>query len=174
MTQPLYLSFLLCIISVFSLAQTGHPIPPSSSTRLFYIQHDKNHNTFVYDANMASSTKIDEHDPVDIYRYIYTAGGVKEKLTKMQLRLAYGVRFKKIGNNHFELSLVSYPEKKFYLKLENKQPFIEITVNNKRFVLERMFLKQKEKSSILSPKLEYIIFYGKDRLGNTIQEKFIP
>lgn len=169
-----YLSAIISCIASFSMAQEGYPVPPDSSTRLFYIQHNNNHNTFVYDANMASATHIHEEDPIDIYRYIYTAGGIKEDLTKMQLRMAYGIRFKKITSNHFEFSLVAYPSQKFHLKIKDKVPYVTLTVNKKTFTLSRMFLQQKENSTFLSTKLDYIIFYGKDRHGKAIQEKFIP
>jgi hypothetical protein len=42
-----------------------------NSTRLFYIQHSDNHNTYVYDANIKAGI-IDSSQPINAYRIVYT------------------------------------------------------------------------------------------------------
>ena len=44
-------------------AQQGYPVPPKSENRLFYIQHNDNKNTFVYDALFSSKGILDDDNP---------------------------------------------------------------------------------------------------------------
>ncbi|MFV0140341.1 DUF4833 domain-containing protein [Empedobacter falsenii] len=160
--------------SVVLFAQEGYPTPPKSVNRLFYIQHNDNKNTFVYDALFSSKGILDANNPVDIYRILYAEDGSKKPLTSIQKKLAYGLDIKKIEKNVFQLTLVSYPIQKLTLKLDSqKNPIVQTTVNNKLITLNRVFLKQKKGTAGLSVKLEYILFYGKDKNGKSIQEKIV-
>ncbi|MFV0184342.1 DUF4833 domain-containing protein [Empedobacter falsenii] len=160
--------------SVVLFAQEGYPTPPKSVNRLFYIQHNDNKNTFVYDALFSSKGILDANNPVDIYRILYAEDGSKKPLTSIQKKLAYGLDIKKIEKNVFQLTLVSYPTQKLTLKLDSqKNPIVQTTVNNKLITLNRVFLKQKKGTAGLSVKLEYILFYGKDKNGKSIQEKIV-
>lgn len=153
--------YLLLFISISMQAQKGYPTPTKTDAHLFYIQHSKNHNTFVYEANFENK-KFEDSEPIKIHRIAYTKGGVKEELTKMQRKLAYGVEIHKLKENHYEFCLVSYPEKKLYLELGPKdKPQVKTTINGKKMILARMFLSMEESKSI-KPKVEYIDFYGID------------
>lgn len=164
--------FLLLLISITSKAQKGYPNPEKADNHLFYIQHSQNHNTFVYEANF-TNRKINAVEPIKIHRIAYTKGGEKEELTKMQRNLAYGIEFKKIKENHYEFSLVSYPEKKLILELnENGKPQVRTSVNGKKMILHKMFLNMQKGVSI-KPKIESIDFHGTDiENGKEIKERF--
>ncbi|WP_282629903.1 DUF4833 domain-containing protein [Empedobacter sedimenti] len=165
-----YTYFLL--FSFIVNAQEGYPVPPKSENRLFYIQHNENKNTFVYDAVFASKGVLDDSDPVDIYRILYAENGEKKPLSSIQRKLAYGLNVKKIEKNVYELTLVSYPNQKLTLKLNSShKPIVQTTVNNKLMTLNRVFLKQKKGTTGISVKLDYIMFYGKDKNGKSVQEK---
>lgn len=158
-----------------AISQAGYPKPLLNANHLFYIQHNANHNTYVYDASFAKAGQLSDADPVSIYRVVYTEGGVKKELTMAQRAFAYGLKTKKLGKNIFEFSLVSYPQHKMYLKVSRSGvPYVETTVNGKKMFLQRMFLQAKEGSSGLSLQPEYIIFYGKDAARKNVVEKFIP
>ncbi|MFV0150008.1 DUF4833 domain-containing protein [Empedobacter falsenii] len=160
--------------SVVLFAQEGYPTPPKSVNRLFYIQHNDNKNTFVYDASFSAKGLLNENEPVDIYRILYAENGEKKPLTSIQKKLAYGLEIIKKEKNVYQLSLVSYPIQKLILKLDNEnKPIVQTTVNNKLITLNRVFLKQKKGTAGLSVKLEYILFYGKDKNGKSIQEKIV-
>ena len=163
---------LLFFISIISQAQNAHPIPEKSASHLFYIQHSQNHNTFVYEANLKNK-KFDETEPIKIHRIAYTKGGEKEELTKMQRNLAYGIDIKKLKENHYEFTLVSYPEKKLYLEINSKgKPQVRITINGKKLILNKMFLNMQRGVSI-KPKIEYIDFYGLEiETGKDSKERF--
>jgi hypothetical protein len=167
-------SFLLVLISLlqfaFSNPQQEYPVPPAAPGHLFYIQHSNNHNTFVYDANFTSPKKLNETEPVKVYRITYTKGGIKEELNPIQRRLAYGIDFNKTGTNTFDCTLAAYPAKKLALKLHaDGKPYVTVTVNGKNIVLKKMFLLvNKTGTSVI-----HIDFYGKDSTGKEIKERFI-
>lgn len=155
-------------------AQKGYPAPPDTPGRLFYIQHSRNHNTFVYDAKLTGKT-LDAKEPIDIYRITYTKGGKKEELTGIQRRMAYGITCSKMKNGHYEFCLVSFPGKKLYLKPgTNGKYIVTTTINGKEMVLDRVFLSMKN-DSVLNPDLDYAEFCGKcPKTGKEIKEKFYP
>lgn len=166
--------FPFIFFSLFVQAQKDYPTPPSSTNRLFYIQHNESKNTFVYDAVFSTKEHLDEQDPVNIYRILYEASGEKKPLTAIQKKLAYGLKIKKKEKNVFLLTLVSYPSQQLILKLNaKKHPIVLTTVNGKEMTLKRVFLKKKSGTGGLSVKLDYILFHGIDKNGNSIQEKIV-
>jgi Domain of unknown function (DUF4833) len=161
------LSLVLFLHAVTIGFQQGYPVPPTAVGRLFYIQHSNNHNTYVYDANIANK-KLNTADPVKVYRIDYTKGGVKGELTTMQRKMAYGVAIKKSDSKSCEFTLAAYDEKTLYLKLDkNNTPYVQAEVNGKTLVLAKLYLKLKGAASV-----EYIEFTGKDvATGKTVAEK---
>jgi hypothetical protein len=77
----------ICLFSGYS--QNDYPEPAKTPTRLFYIQHSDNHNTYVYDANIKAGI-IDSSQPINTYRIVYTQNGIKT-LVKVQKKFAYGM-----------------------------------------------------------------------------------
>jgi len=149
---------LLLVTSITSIAQEGYPVPPHNPYRLFYIQHANNHNTFVYDANFLGKS-LSDAEPIKIYRINYKKGGIKEELTNMQRKMAYGVEFMKTAVNTFEFTLAAYPAKKLILKVANPEnPHVTVLVNGKNIILRRMFLFCNK----LGTGVASINFYGKD------------
>lgn len=162
--------FLILCISINAQAQKGYPTPEKSANHLFYIQHSQNHNTFVYEANFTNK-KFNITEPIKIHRIAYTKGGGKEELTKMQRNLAYGIDIKKKKENHYEFCLVSYPEKKLYLEInESGKPQVKTIINGKKITLHKMYLAMQKGS--LKPKIEYIDFSGIDENNKEIKERF--
>ncbi len=152
------LPLVLLLMAAASVAQEGYPVPPHAPGRLFYIQHANNHNTFVYDANL-SGKAISEKEPIKIYRLNYKKGGVKEDLTNMQRKMAYGIDFVKTAVNTFEFTLAAYPAKKLVLKMtEGSKPSVTVLINGKNIILRRMFLFCNK----LGTGVSSINFYGKD------------
>ncbi len=166
---------ILFFLAKDAISQVDYPKPTPNPNHLFYIQHNANHNTFVYDANFAKPGQLSDTEPVTIYRVMYTEGGIKKELSMAQRTFAYGLKTKKLGKNIFECSLVSYPQQKLYLKVSRSGiPYVETTVNGKKMMLNRMFLQAKPGSSGLSLQPQYILFYGKDAARKDVVEKFIP
>jgi hypothetical protein len=66
--MKIILFFFLMFICFFSgYSQNDYPEPAKTPTRLFYIQHSDNHNTYVYDANIKAGI-IDSSQPINAYR----------------------------------------------------------------------------------------------------------
>lgn len=166
---------LLFIVSVAAYAQQNYPVPPASANRLFYIQHSNNFNTYVYDARMAGNA-LDKNDPVDEYRIVYTEGGVKKPLTKIQKSMAYGILVNSLGTDFYEMHLAGSSKLKMYLVLHGSPavPKVYATINNQKMYLHRIFLQLKEGYSGLEVKAEYVLFEGNDfENGEAITEKVV-
>jgi len=70
--------------------------------------------------------------------------------------------------------VVSLPEQKITVTLDKDSvPIAETSVNGTKLILERIFLKLTEGTSGLGTKLDYIIFYGKDKNGKAVEEKLM-
>lgn len=164
---------LLALSSFVSLAvcpvQDGYPTPPDCPTRLFYIQHTNSHNAFVYDANLKGKTFHDTQ-PINVYRLNFEKGGIKQELTSMQRRMAYGVEVNKTGSNTFDFTLAAYPHKKMKLCLgTGADPAVHVNINKKTIRLRKMFLYCNK----LGTSVSSINFYGKDvSTGKEIVENF--
>jgi len=177
--QKLVMRFFLMFSAFFlmfnSFAQDNYPTPPLTENRLFYIQHSKNFNTYVYDANFSFTNKLSEKDPVNIYRIVYTEGGIKKPLTTFQRKLAYGIESIKLSENLYQLKLAAYSGFQLIMKLgQDGKAYVETIVNNQLIILTRMYLKMKEGRSDFNPKLEYVLFFGFDNKGNKTSVKFVP
>lgn len=164
-----YLTF-FCLLLGYS--QADYPQPEKTTNRLFFIQHSKSHNTYVYDAKTKGGN-IDSSKPIDQYRILYAKNGQKKPLTSIQKDLAYGMILLESKANSFKYHLAATKKVIFYLNYdENNGPRINVTINNKKMYLDRIFIHLN--SSGLSAKAEYVMFYGKDfNTGKTVTEKYI-
>lgn len=161
---------LLFLYFTVSIAQDGYP-KPTAKDIIFYIQHNKSKNTYTYQPNYSNIGKLDEKNPLIIKRQLFEKNGEIKPLTAIQKRYAYGIKSSKIDKNNFDIRLVSYPRQKLLLKVdENHEPYIETVINGKTIIVKRLFIKQKEGTSGLNTKIDYIIFEGVDNNKNQIQE----
>jgi hypothetical protein len=69
--MKIILSFSWFLFAFSGYSQNDYPEPAKTPTRLFYIQHSDNHNTYVYDANIKAGI-IDSSQPINTYRIVYT------------------------------------------------------------------------------------------------------
>jgi hypothetical protein len=69
--MKIILSFFLVLLPFFRIFTKRLPRTSNTPTRLFYIQHSDNHNTYVYDANIKAGI-IDSSQPINTYRIVYT------------------------------------------------------------------------------------------------------
>lgn len=163
----------LCLSGQFIFAQDNYPKPPQDTNRLFYIQHNQNTNTFVYDANIKNGT-INTSNPVYVYRILYAEDGAKKELTNVQRKMAYGIKIHSTENQNITFNLNGYPTLLWKLSIENGKPLATVTVNNIPIKVEKMFIQTKEKTLGSSTKVDYILISGKNNKNQHITEKFIP
>lgn len=162
-TKKISLFIIGLIILVFQgLAQVEKfPVPIADSKQLFYLQRTSNTNTIVYELNLQNGS-IDKENPIKEYWIRYQERGQREDLNYIQRKFAYGIKSKKIAENQYELSFVSYKKYKMILKLDADNNFYVYTnINQKTIILNRIFLKING-GSFWSPNVEYVEISGKD------------
>lgn len=153
-------------------AQQGYPVPQTDRL-LFYVQHNRGHNTFLYRLNRDKNGKPDRRNPIMVQRQLFDEDSAIKSLTSIQNRFAYGVKGKFVNSNCYAFSLAGYSEQTFYLDLSKSVEQVKTVVNGREVYLKRMFLYQTEGSSGLNTKLDYILFFGTNPSGQSVQEKLI-
>ena len=161
---------LIFVSFCYAKAQEGYPKPSDQNGLLFYIQHNRGKNTFIYSLNFNDDRKINLENPIRVYRQIFDKDGEIKPLTTIQKNFAYGIDTKRINDHFFEATIVSLPSQKFNLIIPAKgKPFVETSVNGTKFIVNRIFIKQKDGTSGLSTKVDYILFYGINEKKEIIQ-----
>ncbi len=167
----MFFLFLFHIALTFSsFGQDNYPIPKKNENSLFYIQHNNNHNTYIYEAKLIGSN-FDVKNPVDSYRILYSEGGKRKSLTEIQKKMAYGLDIKKTGTNLFEMYLAVSKDVKLNLFLNGSgKPKVWVKIDNKKIILNRIFVQIKKGSNSLKPDVENVIFEGDDFVsGNKVK-----
>ncbi len=149
-----------CLCSGYS--QNDYPEPAKTPTRLFYIQHSNNHNTYVYDANIKEEI-IDPSQPINQYRIVYTQNGIKKPLSGIQRKFAYGMILLESEPDLFKFRLASRKRLFFYLNYDiSEGARIYVTVNKHKMYLDKMFVQLKNGIFGINVKAKYVLFYGED------------
>ena len=154
-----------------------YPTPPPNVNRLFYLQRSPNINALSYDINIDKKTgKPDEESPIHIYWLRYAEGhGEPSELTYLQRKFAYGVTSTALGNDKFDIRIMSY--KKFPLTLmraADGKYHIFATVSKKQISLQKIFIQIKG-GSLWSPNIIFVEMKGTDPItGKDVTERFKP
>jgi phosphatidylglycerophosphate synthase len=144
------------------------PVPKGVANKLFYLQRDPNTNTVIYALNVNSSGELDKDTPVLVYWLRYQENGEREELSYIQKKFAYGIQSKAIGNDEYELRVVSDKKFPLYLRksaVDNKY-HVYITVNNKKMQLDRIFVRI-EGGSFWIPNVKYVELKGSNVVNGT-------
>jgi hypothetical protein len=154
-----------------------YPTPPANANRLFYLQRSPNINALSYDINIDQKTgRPDDDSPLHIYWLRYAEGhGEPSELTFIQRKFAYGVNSKPLGNDKYDIRIMSY--KKFPLTLmkgTDGKYHIFATVAKKQIVLQKIFI-QIDGGSMWSPNIIFVEMKGEDpATGKEVTERFKP
>ena len=171
-------SVVLLLFSAFSVpAQSGDtsnpsplkfPTPKGIANQLFYLQRDPNLNTLIYELNVKDGV-VDREEPVIGYWIRYGEGGKKQDMSYVQKKFAYGVHSKELGKDHFELRFVSHKKLALYLQRSeaDKKFHVYVTVNNKKLLLDRIFVRI-EGGSFWLPNVRYVELRGLNPESNTV------
>lgn len=136
-----------------------YPTPDIGIDGLFYIQVNQNYNTVIYEINRNHDGSINESEPLHVYWIKYTENGIRKELNVIQKQLAYGYRHKKICNHSYEISVVSYSERKIYIdERAPGGPAAIMKINNKMAVISNIYVYALEMG--LFPDGKYIELYG--------------
>lgn len=135
------------------------PVPTGNSKQLFYLQRTHNMNTIVYELNIKNGI-MDKENPVRGFWIRYQERGQREELSFIQRKFAFGLKTRKISENQYELSFVSYKKYKMYLRQgPDKKFWVYANINQKPAILNHIFIKING-GSFLSPNIEYIEVTG--------------
>ena len=154
-----------------------YPTPPPNAKRLFYLQRSPNTNVLSYDVNIDPKTgKPNQDSPVKVYWLRYAEGkGEPEELSFIQRKFAYGVSSDPLGNDKYDIRIMSY--KKIPLTLmasADGKYHIFATVSKKQMLLQNIFI-QIEGGSMWSPNIIFIEMKGTDPVtGKEVVERFKP
>lgn len=145
------------------------PTPKATATQLFYLQRDPNLNTLIYELNLDENGVLDRKEPVVGYWIRYDEGNKKQDMSFVQRKFAYGVQSRELGKDHFELRFVSHKKLALYLyRSETDKKFhVQVTVNNKKLVLERVFVRI-EGGSYWIPNVRYVELRGFNAEANAV------
>ncbi|MEO6549753.1 MAG: DUF4833 domain-containing protein [Ferruginibacter sp.] len=165
------ISFILvifCTIYLPCISQDKiYPIPKGNTKQLFYLQRTPNTNTIVYELNYKDGI-FDVENPVQSFWIRYQERGQREELSFVQRKFAYGLKSKKISENNYELSFVSYKKYKMFLKLgSDKKFYVYTNINKQQAILTSIFIKITG-GSFWSPNIEYVEISGVEPASNSV------
>jgi len=145
------------------------PTPKGIANQLFYLQRDPNLNTLIYELNVDKDGEVNREEPVLAYWIRYGEGGIKQDLSYVQRKFAYGVQSKELGKDHFEIRFVSHKKLPLYLLRsdEDKKFHMYVTVNNKKLQLERVFVRI-EGGTFWLPNVRYVELKGKNMADDSM------
>ena len=136
---------------------------PKIKNLLFFLQRTPDANTVVYQLNLDKNGELNEKAPVKASWIRYKENGAVKELSAIENKFAYGVRCKAIGNESYEVRLVSYKKLPMYLQKSptDQQYRLYIKDEGKDLLLKRVFVKV-EGGSFWFPKVHYIDLFTLD------------
>lgn len=164
---------LLLLLSTNLFGQAGYPVPKFKNL-LFYVQHNRGHNTFLYSLNFRKDGSFNREDPVEVRRQLFDEDDAIKGLTRVQNLFAYGVKGKYVNATRYEFTMAGQENQIFILDPSEKKPRVRTKVNGQEIFIDHMFLHQTEGTSGLNTRLDYILFYGEDSAGRSLVEKLVP
>lgn len=172
--KTLRILFIFIILGSFlptaNAQEKGFPIPSGNSRQLFYLQRTPNTNTIVYELNYKNG-KIDTEEPVHGFWIRYQENGQREDLNYIQRKFAYGLKTKKIAENQYEISFVSYKKYKMYLRMGADKKFhLYTNINQKTAELTSIYLKING-GAFWTPNIEYVDIYGIDPNNRSVMKE---
>ena len=174
MTRPIIVFILLCSFILQAFAQEelwrkrkslpgDYPVPPQTDKSLFFMQGNMNKNTIVYDLQLDGDGRLNKKSPIDVYWMRYQENPnnpFKRKITWFQQSFVFGYKVIE-EKDKFVVHLVSYKERKIYLKKNNKGQFEAFTaINGKNSYLTNLYVYADH--SGLWPDIKYVDIFGID------------
>lgn len=157
--KPFLLILFLILPCVSLKSQSADKTLPTPKTDnlLFFLQRDPDRNTVIYELNYNEDGTLNTEVPVKGSWIRYEEKGSFKALNGIEERYAYGVKSKALGNDQFEIRLVSYKKLPLYLmKLAGDHKYgIYIKDGEDAMLLKRVFVRV-DKGSFWFPKVRYI------------------
>lgn len=142
---------------------------------LFKIARSKDVNEIFYAARVTDKHQLDVSNPVDVYWIKYSNGNIRESLTWIQRKYAYGLKFLSAKESEVVFQFVSYNKRDFTLKKDLTGVFkVFTTSQGKEVQVERIFI-QIDGGTFWLPKISRVELHAKDaKTGNSLLETINP
>lgn len=176
MKSFLFRSLALCssALLLFAFTYAGIVKEPAAQT-LFKIARSKDANEIFYAARVTDKHQLDVSNPVDVYWIKHTDGNIRESLTWIQRKYAYGLKFIKVKESEVVFQFVSYNKRDFTLKRDQTGVFKVFTSSQgKEVQVDRIFI-QIDGGTFWLPKISRVELHAKDaKTGNNLLETINP
>lgn len=139
---------------------------------LFWIERSKDANRIYYAVNVDGNGRLVKDNPIKIFWIKHENDGEEEPLTWIQSKLAYGLRYLKIGEDEVEFYFVSYKQRKLILKQTDDGYSVFVESDDRLVELQKVFV-QIDGGSFMLPKITYVKLYGINPLTDMKNEETI-
>jgi hypothetical protein len=164
------LAFVLLIAIVSFFPQTPFADSWNKTDHLFRIERNINKNVVQFDARLTENSNLPDSSPVIVYWVL--ENGQQEELTLIQQKYAYGIYSQeKLEKNKFRIFLVALKDREIIIEKIGDSYRAVISVNGKRSILEKAYVKSKE-SWIGFPQVLHVDLFGRIRdTGLPVEER---
>ena len=157
---------------------TNYPSPVKSEKLMFYVQRSHNKNTIAYDLNMISNGKLNTDEPIHPYWIRFEEGGIKQELSFIQRKFAYGLDCELVdkAKGKYSVYFVCYKKRNMYLMRVGKDNNYHVCmqINGIPSIINRIYFKY-EGGPFWFPVVRYVDLSGTEiASGKEITERFIP
>jgi Domain of unknown function (DUF4833) len=167
-----FLVTLYVIMFIFLSAVSGETMC-NKKDPLFRIERSKNKNIIQYDACLLETNTISDSDPVHAYWVL--ANGLKEELSPIESKQAYGIESKqKLGENKFRIFVAALKDREIIVQKMKGDYKALVKIKGELSILERVYVKDEEQVLGL-PKVHYIDLFGRNlRTNRSVKERITP
>jgi hypothetical protein len=164
------LAFVLLIAIVSFFPQTPFADSWNKTDHLFRIERNINKNVVQFDARLTENSNLPDSSPVIVYWVL--ENGQQEELTLIQQKYAYGIYSQeKLEKNKFRIFLVALKDREIIIEKIGDSYRAVISVNGKKSILEKAYVKSKE-SWIGFPQVLHVDLFGRIReTGLPVEER---
>ena len=155
--RSLAIVLLISIVSFFP--QTPFADSWNKTDHLFRIERSINKNVVQFDVRLMEHSNLPDSSPVIVYWVL--ENGQQEELTLVQQKYAYGIYAQeKLEKNKFRIFLVAVKDREIIIEKIGGSYRALMSVNGKRSILERVYVKSKE-SWTGFPQVSYVDLFGR-------------
>jgi hypothetical protein len=145
-----------------------------SHQTLFTIEHNKNANVVVYEAQLKENS-ISDDEPVSAYWLMRAEHGQREDLSFFEKRMAFGWDIEKIESRAgmFKMFITAYPKRPVIIQSSEGIAFATMMIAGKRSYLKKIYIYADESKTV--PEVQYIDIFGETIADRTpVQERVTP
>jgi hypothetical protein len=166
--RSLTIVLLISIVSFFPQAILADSW--NKADHLFRIERSINKNFVQFDARLMGRSNLPDSSPVIAYWVL--ENGQQEELTLIQQKYAYGIYSQeKLEKNKFRIFLVALKDREIIIEKIGDSYRAVISVNGKKSILERAYVKSKE-SWVGFPQVLHVDLFGRIKeTGLPVEER---